>query len=389
MKTLIMRRVLNFLINSIPVKPKIMLNKRIKLSHYFTWLLVLNMLVSCTDPPGTATTREAYKLPDSVAKKLVIDSVYYSNLTHSIRLNGMVNFNADKVVNVFPIVSGNVQGISVQQGDYVPAGRTLGTIRSAEVVNYDAALINAETNLNLASRQLEKTKDMYKSGLASQVDVTSAQVAHQQAVAAKEAATRILHINGSNRQGVFNIKSPISGFVIQRNINNGMSIRTDNSTPMFVVSDLSEVWIEANVYEANIGKVHVGDQVDITTLSYPDKVFKGKIDRISQVLDPSSKVEKVRVVLKNTNSLLKPQMFATVIVNNTEPKQALTIPSNALIYDNSQYYVLVYHSRSDIRIRQVSVISANEDKTYISRGVEPGERLVGSDALLIYGALNN
>ncbi len=366
-----------------------MLNQRTRILKYFTWLFSLNMLVSCGDPPGTANTREAYKLPDSVAKKLVIDSVYYSNLTHSIRLNGMVNFNADKVVNVFPIVSGNVQGISVQQGDFVPAGRILGTIRSTEVANYDAALINAEANLNLNKRQLEKTKDMYKSGLASQVDVTSAQASYQQALAAKEAATRILHINGSNRQGVFNIKSPISGFVIQRNINDGMSIRTDNSTPMFVVSDLSEVWIEANVYEANIGKVHVGDQVDITTLSYPDKVFKGKIDRISHVLDPSSKVEKVRVVLKNTNNLLKPQMFATVIVNNTEPKQALTISSDALIYDNSQYYVLVYHNRSDIRIRQVSVISANEDKTYISGGVEPGEKLVGSDALLIYGALNN
>src|SRR5664279_6595542 len=115
--------------------------------------------------------------------------------------------------------------------------------------------------------------------------------------------------------GEYIVRSPIDGFVVERQVNNNMMIRSDNATALFTISDLKNVWVMANVYESNITAVRMGDSVNITTLSYPGKIFRGKIDRIMNVLDPSNKVMKLRIVLGNPGYLLKPEMFASVVVN--------------------------------------------------------------------------
>lgn len=333
--------------------------------------------------------REQYILPDSLRKILVTDTVKISPLTNSIRFNGVVDFNTDKVASIFPLVSGNVQGIKVMLGDFVKAGEVLGVVKSSEVANYNASLIAAEASVNFTKRQLRQQQELFTSGLVSQVDVTNAETASQQAEAAKVAAQRILSVNGNNLQGEYVIKSPINGFVVQKNINNGMAIRTDNSNGLFTISDLREVWVQANVYEANIAKVHQGDAVEVTTISYPDKIFKGKIDKLMNVLDPTNRVMKMRIVLPNPDYTLKPQMFATVTVNNRENKDALSISNSSLIFDHSQYYVLLFNNKNEVQIKPVEVISINGNQVFIKSGIQSGDILVSSQALQIYGALND
>jgi len=238
-------------------------------------------------------------------------------------------------------------------------------------------------------KQLDASQDLYKSGLASQLDVTTAQVNYDQAVAQLEMVKRVLKINGNNTQGDYIIKSPISGFIVQKNVSNNTAIRADNGTNIFTISDLKDVWIQANVYESNISKIHLGDPVDITTLSYPDKIFKGKVDKILNVLDPTNKVMKVRIVLQNPGYALKPQMFTSVSVINLENKQAICISSKALEFDHSQYFVLKYNGGGSADITPVQVLGTYGDKTYLSGGVNEGDRLVASDVVLIYDALNN
>jgi len=166
-------------------------------------------------------------------------------------------------------------------------------------------------------------------------------------------------------------------------------IRSDNATGLFTISDLRNVWVMANVYESNISFVKMEDSVNITTLSYPGKIFRGRIDKIMNVLDPSNKVMKLRIVLGNPGYLLKPEMFASVVVNTTDNKKMISIPSRALIFDHSQYYVLVYKSPADITIRPVQVLNTAGERTFISEGLTEGERLIGTEALLIYQELNS
>ncbi|GAC1704664.1 MAG: efflux RND transporter periplasmic adaptor subunit [Flavisolibacter sp.] len=344
---------------------------------------------SCKSNKSVEEGRVPYQIPDSLFNTLKIDTVKSSRLTNALKFNGVVDFNTEKVVNIYPLITGNITDIKVMPGDYVKKGQELGKVKSAEIANFNAALLNAEASIKITSKLLEQQKSLYNSGLASQVDITTAEVNYQQALAAKTAAEKVLSINGNNRNGEYIIKSPIDGFIVAKNINNGTAIRNDNSSGLFTISDLKDVWIQANVYEENIGKVHEGDSVDVTTISYPDKIFKGKINKLTNVLDPSTKVMKMRVILSNPGYILKPQMFATVIVNNTGKENAISISSDALIFDHSQYYVLLYKSRKDVQIRPVELISLNGKTAFIKNGITPGDLLIATQALLIYNSLNN
>ena len=346
-------------------------------------------LQSCkSNTDDDAVQSDKYVMPDSLFHTLVIDTANECPVENAITLTGQVAFNDDKVANIYPMVSGVISGIKVMLGDYVNAGQTLGVMRSSQMAGFSNDLVSAQTNLDVAKKNLDATQDMFSSGLSSQRDVLAAKAAYEQAKSELSRSNAVLSNNGGNTQGYYEIKSPISGFIVQKQATNGMAIRDDNSTNLFTVSDLSNVWILANVYESNITDVKLGDSVLVTTLSYPGKVFKGTIDKVLNVLDPTNKVMKVRVVLPNPGYLLKPQMFASVTLTNQENQNAVCIPSKALVFDNSQYYVLVYKSRSDIEIRPVHIINTVGDKTYISEGLQQGDIIIGSQALLIYQALN-
>ena len=344
---------------------------------------------SCETTEKKPEVEKGYTIPDTVMQALKVDTVTVSPLVTAITLTGKVGTNDDNVVPVFSLVSGNVTDIKVNLGDFVQAGQVLAQVQSQEMAQYSSDLLNAETNLNIAQKNLDKTIDMYHSGLASLTDSLSAEVALQQAKAELSRVHRVLSINGGNTQGNFVVKAPISGFIVQKGATNNMTIRGDNSTSLFTISDLKNVWIQANVYESNISLIHQGENVDVTTLAYPGKIYKGRVDKIMNVLDPTSKVMKVRVVLPNPDYTLKPEMYASITINDQENRQCLSVPTSAVIFDNSQYYVLVYHSKSDVKITPVKWISANGDKTFISGGVSEGEKVIASQAILIYNALNS
>jgi cobalt-zinc-cadmium efflux system membrane fusion protein len=333
--------------------------------------------------------KQKYVIPDSILNTISIDTVQKCQLINSITLTGQVDFNQDHVIKIFPMISGNAQNISVVLGDYVNQGQVLGVITSSEMAGYSNDLINAQTNLLVAKKNLDKTDDMYKSGLASLPDSISAAATYRQAQSELSRISKVLKINGGNTEGEFLIKSPISGFIVDKEVNNNTTIRADNGGSLFTISDLKNVWVWANVYESNINAIRMGDIVGVTTLSYPDKIFKGKVDKIMNVLDPTNKVMKVRVALDNPNYLLKPQMFASVTVTNPENKQSLCVSSKSLMFDHSQYYVLLFKSKDDVRITPVQVISSIGDKTYISAGIQEGDRVISSQVVLIYDALNS
>lgn len=357
-----------------------------------SFLLVTTFLIiqSCnTKEEQISTEKQAYIIPDSLLKTLTIDSVQTGELVNSITLTGQVDFNQDKQVNIYSLVSGNVQDIKVQLGDFVKQGETLAMVKSGEMAGYGNNLIIAQTNITSTKKQLDANKALYKSGIASILDVTSAQTNYDQALAQLDMMKKVLKINGNNANGNYIVKAPISGFIVQKFANNNMTIRTDNSNPLFTISDLDNVWVWANVYESNINKVNLNDNVDVTTLSYPDQVFSGKIDKILHVLDPTSKVTKVRVVINNKDFALRPQMFASVTVTNTKHEQAIYVPLNALVFDHSQYYVVVYNGKNKASITPVKKLSSLGNIVYLKEGVQAGAKIIASRTLEIYDQLNN
>ena len=356
------------------------------------WLLVMSLsaplLKGCGgDAPVMQT--EKFVISDSLLNTLQIDTVTFREFENSVTLNGKVTANPNDMVHVYPMVGGKIQDVHTMLGDYVSRGQILCIIRSPEMAGYNSNLITAQTNLEVAQKDLQAAQEMYQGGLSSQKDYLAAKAGYQQAVAELARIKEIIQVNGGGPRSNYVVKAPISGFIIEKNVTNGMDIRSDNGNGLFTISDLNNIWVIGDVYESNIPDVHLGDSVDITTLSYPDKIFHGRIDKILNVLDPSSKVMNVRVTLPNPGYLLKPGMFASVTVLHPEKREMLCVPSSAVIFDHSQYYVLVFKNRKNVIITPVQIAKTTRNRTYILSGLQEGERVIASETLLIYQALNS
>jgi membrane fusion protein, heavy metal efflux system len=149
------------------------------------------------------------------------------------------------------------------------------------------------------------------------------------------------------------------------------------------------VWVWANVYETDIARVKEGYKASITTLAYPDKIFTGVVDRVNEVLDPVTKVMKIRVRLLNQGNMLKPEMFANIIIRNEEQKKSIAIPEQALINDNGKSFVVIYHDKCNLEIKQVQVIQVTAGKAYISSGLKEGDKVISRNQVLLYRALTS
>ena len=156
------------------------MNKQLIIRSLNYLMLCTLFLVGCkSNETKKIEGRVQYSIPDSLFKTLIIDTVSKCPLANAITLTGKVTANDDNVVKVYPMVSGNVQDIKVVLGDYVNAGQILAVIKSSEMAGYSNDLVNAESNLRIAAKNLDKIKDLYKSGLASLTDSLSAEITLQ------------------------------------------------------------------------------------------------------------------------------------------------------------------------------------------------------------------
>ena len=367
-----------------------MLNHTYKTAVYAVALFITGMtLQSCHHTESADDQKEQkFQVTDTLLRSLLIDTVKEASALSQINLTGSIAPDENKTVKIFPMVSGVAHDVNVQLGDIVSKGQTLAIMKSAEMAGFTKDYISAEADLRSAKRTFESTQDLYKSGLASQKDFEQAQSDYQKAVAENKRAGEVVGINKSNAEGYL-VKSPISGFVIEKNLTDNTQVRADNGTNLFTIADLSDVFVLINIYESDISNIQTGDPVKITTLSYPDKVFDGKIDKIYDMIDPDDKVVKARVKIANPGARLKPGMFASVTIKAKSGENLPVINTRALIFDNDKNYVVVVDGKAHCRIQQVDIAKKVEDRAYIRSGLKPGDRIVASRQVYLFESLKD
>lgn len=361
-----------------------------KRETFLIGLFGMALLASCTQKKPNAPESKQVCISDSLQKMISIDTAKTSTMKDELTLSGQVSSDDNNVVKVFPFSSGQVIEVKVSLGDRVSKGQTLAVMRSADVAGNYTDLSSTQSDVAVAKRQLDQAESLYKNGISSERDYTEAKENYNKAVAANRKVKQQLSINGggnTSENGTLVIKAPQSGYVVEKNITAGSFIRQDNSGSMFTISNMKDVWVWANVFESDISKVKKGYAAKITTVAYPGKVFTGKINEISSVLDPDNKVMKIKIALPNPDLLLKPEMFTNVVVTNSENAQAVSIPAKAIVFDSSKNYVVIYNSKCDLKIREVSIIKTVDNITYIASGLKPGEKVISKNQLLLYGAL--
>jgi len=354
----------------------------------FAIIIIVPAIVACNpkkDPPAQTTAK--FCIPDSIMSKISFDTVSYQPVVNDFSLIGKVSYDQDKVVKLYPMVSGNVLDVKVALGDYVEKGQVLAIVRSTEITGAENDIVTARSNLAVSEKNLEATEEMYKGGISSERDYLAAQKETEKARSELDKAQTILSIYGGNKSDYI-VKSPISGYIVEKFINPNMQIRPDNTTNMFTISDLRKVWILASVFETEIGKIKVGEKVSISTISYPDKIFTGSIDKIYNVLDPDNKTMKVRIQLDNHDNLLKPEMFANVMVHQVTDSSMLAVPARSVVFDRNKYWVIIYRDKCDVQAREVNIAGSSSLYSYVRSDIKPGEKVITNLQLLIYNALN-
>ena len=354
---------------------------------------LLCLLLSACAEHKKAESEEALQfcIPDSLIPLLKFGKVQYEDVTHELNLYGKISYDQEKVIKIYPLAGGYIQNIKVELGDSIKKGEVLATMMSSDVVNLRKDLITSESNLIITQKNMDAAKDMYASGIISEKDYITTSKEYQVALSDLKRNQELMNLySGGGAKQEYIIKSPINGFLVEKNVNSNMQVRADNGQNLFTISDLKDVWVIANVYETDIDKVKIGYPAIVTTLTYPDKKFIGEVDKIYNTLDPSTRSMKIRVKLHNPDYLLKPEMFANVELIYKENHKMITVPSKGLIFDNSRNYVMIYKSKCNILTKEIKVVNNVAGKAYIDgHTLEPGEVVITDYNLLVYDAIND
>jgi membrane fusion protein, heavy metal efflux system len=322
---------------------------------------------------------------------------------------GKIAVDEDRSTPVFSPYVGRVTKLLVRPGDSVTQGQPLFVIEAADTVQAQNDFIAAMTGLNkaqsavdLAQLQDRRAKDLFegkavplKDYQQSQATLIQAQNDLRSSQTALEAARGKLRILGLTDAAISafqekgridpdtTVFSPITGTVVQRKVGPGQYVSAGATDPVFVIGDLSTVWLIAFVRETDAAKVTVGQQITFNVMALPGRPLTARIDYVSAAIDPVTRRLLVRATVANKDGLLKPEMFANVTIYSGSDHPAVGVPKQALIYEGDQVRLWVAHEDKSIELRQIKTGLINGDLVEVDGNLKPGEQIVTKGSLFI------
>jgi len=325
---------------------------------------------------------------------------------------GKIAVDEDRSTPIFSPYAGRVIKLFVKPGDTVTVGQPLFTVQAADMVQAQNDFISAATALNKArsaqslAQIIDKRQRLLYEGKAvplkevqnaraaldaAENDVRSAEVA-------LEATRNRLRILGKTDQEITDfqekgtidpatlITAPIAGTIVQRKVGPGQYVGSGSTDPVFIIGDLSTVWVVAFIRETEAPIVHVGQQIYFTVLAYPDRSFPATISYVAAALDPTTRRLLVRATVNNDAGLLKPEMFASVKILSGESDKAVAVPRDAIIYEGETARVWVVRDKDNdkaIELRRIKVGLTNGSMVEVLKGLAPGDSVVTKGSLFI------
>jgi cobalt-zinc-cadmium efflux system membrane fusion protein len=322
---------------------------------------------------------------------------------------GKIAVDEDRSTPVFSPYAGRVIKLLARPGDSVTQGQPLFIIEAADTVqaqnDFVAAtggLNKAKSALDLAQLQDKRAKDLFegkavplKDYQQTQATLIQAQNDLRSAQTALEAARNKLRILGLSEETIdafqdkgrinpeTTILAPIAGTVVQRKIGPGQYVNAGASDPVFVIGDLSTVWLTAFVRETDASAVAVGQEMTFNLLALPGRTLTARINYVATAIDSATRRLMVRATVDNAGGQLKPEMFATVTIYAPGDQPSVGVPKQALIYEGSEVRVWVAHEDKTIELRQIVTGLTNGDLVEVHGNLKPGEQIVTKGSLFI------
>jgi cobalt-zinc-cadmium efflux system membrane fusion protein len=322
---------------------------------------------------------------------------------------GKIAVDEDRSTPVFSPYAGRVIKLLARPGESVTQGQPLFVIEAADTVQAQNDLIATMTGLNkarsaldLAQLQHKRAKDLFEGKAVPLKDYQQAEATLIQAQndlrstqTALEAARNKLRILGFTDEAISTFQergrinpettifAPIAGTVVQRKIGPGQFVNSGASDPVFVIGDLSTVWLTAFVRETDASNVSVGQEIAFNVLALPGRPLTARINYVSAAIDPATRRLLVRATIDNKDGRLKPEMFANVTIYSDSDHPAIAVPKQALIYEGDQVRVWVAHADKSIELRRIKPGLTNGDLVEVEGNLKPGEQIVTKGSLFI------
>ncbi len=299
-------------------------------------------------------------------------------------VTGSVNPDVSRTVPVISLASGRIVGIFARLGDVVKKGQLLLRLRSDDISGGFANYQMAVSDETLAKAQWERAQDLLKHGAISAGDMEIARDTEEKAKVAMDTAAEHLRLLGSDvnhPSGMVDIFAPVSGVITDQQVTNAGGVQSLGTSP-FTISDLSTVWVVCDVYENDLPNVHVGDPADVTLNAYPGRVFKGRVDNILPILDPSIRTGKVRIQVANPG-MMKIGMFVTATFQGKTEQTVAAVPASAILHLHDRDWV--YVPAPENKFRRVMVVGGDQlagGMQEIMSGIPVGQQVVVNPLVL-------
>lgn len=305
-----------------------------------------------------------------------------------IMVTAIIQANQDKLAHVVPRVPGRIVKVDASLGDRVKPGQALAMLDSIELGEARSSYLQAASEAAVAQAGFARAQRLNADNIIPEKDYLRARAEHEKARASLHAAADTLRMMGVIPEklsgSVFPLTAPFAGTVIEKKAVRGELAQPDTS--LFTVADLSTLWIEADLFEKDLGKVRIGAHATVTLTAYPGEVFTGRLTYISSTMDKETRTVKARVEVPNPDGRLKPEMFATVAIDTGGSVKTLRVPEDAVLLMQGQPTVFVAE-RGGFEPRAVEVGERAQGYAVLKSGVVAGERVVASGAYALKARL--
>jgi cobalt-zinc-cadmium efflux system membrane fusion protein len=362
-----------------------------KIARRFLTLMALLLLTimseSCADQTKATPTKTEVTLEPGVFKpdrpelfKLV--KVEERSLPVELNSNGSVAPDVNRTIHVSSLSSGRIVDLRVRLGDYVKKGQVLLVISSSDLASAAGDYQKARSDEDVASKALQRAQVLFSHGALSEKDLQLAQGTEDKAkVDLQTAEQKVRQLGGDPlHPGVMvELRAPVAGTIVEQNVAGFEGVKSlDNSPNLFTIADLSQVWVLCDVYENDLGAVRVGDEAEIRLNAYPDKVFRGRVDNISRVLDPNTRSAKVRIVLPNRDGSLRPGMYAVATFRSRKLQPRIVVPGTAVMRLQDKDWVFRKEGAQFRRIEVHALGGTSDGMQQIKSAVQPGDEVVAN-----------
>jgi cobalt-zinc-cadmium efflux system membrane fusion protein len=350
-----------------------------------------SQMTSFSAKASKSATPQLFTIPQDQMSHVQVVTVEPVTLKRTLRLTGSVAYNAFKTTPVISQVGGPVSRILAVPGEHVKEGQAMLDVSSPDYSQLLDAYLKAADSQRLASKNYSRAQELYAHHAIAEKDLEQAESDRNQAQAdlnAAEQGMKILGIKDPSRlasapsSAQIPVLAPISGEVVERLVSPGQVVQA-GQTQAFTISDLSTVWVLANVYQADLAFIQSGDDVVVQTDAYPGS-FHGKISYVSPALDPNTRTLQARIIVDNPGEKLKRDMYCTVTVTAGSISNVVAVPDSSILRDdNNQPFVYVSTGANQFGRRDVDLGESQNGQSRILKGISVGEKVVGDGSLFL------